>query len=175
MLTFKKPTQQDKDALLDFKNAHLSHYKKSVIDGGSELHRFDAQSFNEWLDYVYSPIGTNVFGYAKVCSDVFLAYLDNKVVGIVNIRYELDEFLQNIGGHIGYSTHPDYQGRGIASQMTTYALDLLKQHGVQNALITCDDSNSASAKVIEKSGGVLQNTIHFHEKLVRRYWVDLAQ
>lgn len=173
-LIFKNPTLDDKQSTLAFKDAYLSYYDKTVIHGGAELHRFDDKSFDEWLDYVRSPVGTNLFGYDKVADDTFLAYLDDTVVGIIQIRYQLNEFLQKIGGHIGYSTHPDYKGCGIVSQMTAYALGILKQQGIDKALITCDDNNITSIKVIEKNGGVLQDTIDFNGKMVRRYWTDLS-
>lgn len=173
-LTFVRPTLDDKDAVLDFKNTYLSNYRKTIIAGGAELAQFDNNDFNQWLDYVNAPAGTNVFGYAKVADDVFLAYLANKVVGIINIRYELNDFLLKTGGHIGYSTHPDHQGQGIATQMTAYALDVLKQKGIDKALITCEDTNIASSKVIEKNGGVLENTFNFNGKIKRRYWIDLS-
>lgn len=171
-LTFARPTLDDKDAVLNFKNACLLHYGHKNIAGGSGLSDF--YDFNQWLDYVNAPAGTNVFGYGKVADDVFLAYLNNKVVGIINIRYELSELLLKSGGHIGYSTHPDYQGCGIATQMTAYALDVLKQKGIDKVLITCDDTNIASRKVIEKNGGVLENKLNFNGKLTRRYWIDLS-
>lgn len=173
-LQFKSPTLDDKKAVLVFKDAYLSHYDDTTIHGSSELHRFCDDDFDKWLDYVYAPIGTNWFGYDKVASDTLLIYKDSQVVGIVNIRYDLTEFLLKIGGHIGYSTHPDFQGQGIANAALAYALDLLKGQSIDKALITCHQDNIGSSCVIQKNGGTLESVIEFDNKKVCRYWINLV-
>lgn len=170
-LMYKPPTLEDKAAVLAFKHAYLSHYEDTTIHGSSELHRFDEHNFNEWLDYVYAPVGTNLFGYDKIASDTFLIYQGDVVVGFLNIRYELTEQLLKVGGHIGYSTHPDFQGQGVASGATAYACQLLKEKGVDKVLITCNDDNIGSARVIEKNGGVLENVLTTTSGAYRRYWI----
>ncbi|WFF39186.1 GNAT family N-acetyltransferase [Moraxella nasibovis] len=172
-LIFKQPTPDDKQAVLAFKEAYLSYYDETGIHGGAELAQFDKSNFDQWLDYVYAPAGTNTFGYDKVANDTFLIIKNDIVVGIVNIRHELTEFLLQFGGHIGYSTHPDFQGQGIAKNALAYALSVLKNKGVNKALITCNDNNIGSAKVIEANGGILENTVPFGEKTIRRYWILL--
>lgn len=170
-LSFKKPTLDDKQAVLTFKNAYLAHYDEIGIHGGAELARFDEANFDKWLDYVNAPVGTNLFGYDKVADDTFIIYQDNQVVGIVNIRYELTEFLLKIGGHIGYSTHPAFQGQGIAKNALAFGLSVLKDKQIDKALITCDDKNIGSSKVIESNGGILENILPVNDKMVRRYWI----
>lgn len=172
-LIFKQPTPDDKQAVLAFKEAYLSYYDETVIHGGAELARFDENNFDQWLDYVYAPVGTNTFGYDKVANDTFLIIKNDIMVGIVNIRHELTEFLLQFGGHIGYSTHPDFQGQGIAKNALAYALSVLKNKGINKALITCNDNNIGSAKVIEANGGILENTVQVGEKTIRRYWILL--
>lgn len=172
-LTFKKPTLDDKQSALVFARAYLSYYDETGIHGGAELARFDDDTFDEWLNYVYAPAGTNSFGYDKVSDETWLIYQENTVVGIVNIRYELTEFLSKIGGHIGYSTHPDFQGQGIAKHALAHALQILKDKGINQALLTCKDTNAGSAKVIESHGGVLENTIQSGDQTIRRYWISL--
>lgn len=169
--TYKLPTLDDKTAVLAFKHAYLSHYADTTIHGSSELHRFDEHNFKEWLDYVYAPVGTNLFGYAKIASDIFLIYQENKVVGLLNVRYELTEHLLKVGGHIGYSTHPDFQGQGVASSALAYGVQLLKDRGVDKVLATCNDENVGSARVIEKNGGVLENVLDTNGGKYRRYWI----
>lgn len=73
------------------------------------------------------------------------------MVGFLNIRYELTENLLKVGGHIGYSTHPDFQGQGVASLALAYGVQLLKDRGVDKVLVTCNDDNIGSARVIEKN------------------------
>lgn len=172
-LIFKKPTLDDKQAVLAFKEAYLSYYNETGIHGGAELAKFNESNFDQWLNYVRSPAGTNTFGYDKVADDTFVIIKNDIVVGIVQVRYELNEFLLHIGGHIGYSTHPDFQGQGIAKNALAYALSVLKNKGVNKALITCYDNNIGSAKVIEANGGILENTVQVGNQTIRRYWILL--
>ena len=48
--------------------------------------------------------------------------------------------------------------------------------GIDRALVTCDEGNIASARVMEKNGGVWQDTIeHWLDGKLRRtkrYWID---
>lgn len=170
-LIFKLPSLDDKEAILAFKHAYLSSYENKTIHGSSGLDRFFDDEFEAWLDYVYAPVGTNVFGYQKMPSDTYFIYQNHSVVGVINIRHQLNEGLLKIGGHIGYSTHPAFQGMGIASTAVKFALWQLKNKGVDKVLITCDDDNLASAKVIEKNGGVLENVLATTGGHYRRYWI----
>lgn len=103
------------------------------------------------------------------------AVLDNVYVGRISIRHRLNADLHIMGGHIGYDTRPSYRGRGIASAMLSLALPIAKKIGIANALLTCNDSNIASIKIIEKSGGILKETKPQFEggPLKRYYWIQL--
>lgn len=96
-------------------------------------------------------------------------------VGRISIRHNLNDDLRSMGGHIGYETRPAFRGQGIASSMLSQALPIAKQIGISAALLTCNDSNLASIRVIEKNGGVLKETKPQFEggPLKRYYWIDL--
>ena len=62
-------------------------------------------------------------------------------------------------GHIGYSVHPNKRRQGYATKQLQFALDEAEKLGLQKVLITCDKANIASAKTIQKVGGVLENEV----------------
>jgi predicted acetyltransferase len=100
--------------------------------------------------------------------------IDNsRFVGHVNIRHELTKKLQQEGGHIGYAIRPSERRKGRGSEILRLALIEAKRLELERALLTCDDVNIGSQKIIEKNGGVLQDTIQYEGKLVRRYWIGL--
>lgn len=103
------------------------------------------------------------------------AFSNHEIVGRVAIRHRLNDFLLNIGGHIGYGVIPNFRNRGFATQLLSAGLNEAKRIGIHRVLVTCDDTNVASIKVIEKSGGVLENKIEAGPglPLKRRYWIDL--
>jgi predicted acetyltransferase len=93
--------------------------------------------------------------------------------GRVSIRHELNEFLTNFGGHIGYGVRPAYRRRGYASEILTQALIIARAEGIDRVLITCDQQNTASAKIIEAHGGVLEDVRPDPAgPPKRRYWIE---
>lgn len=96
-------------------------------------------------------------------------------VGRISIRHQLNDSLRIMGGHIGYDTRPSFRGRGIASEMLRLAIPVARSLGLKSVLLTCNDSNIASIKVIEKNGGILSETKPQFEggPLKRYYWITL--
>lgn len=103
---------------------------------------------------------------------------DNKFIGRISIRTALTLKLMQYGGHIGYGIHPKYWKKGYGTEALRLGLEKAKEIGLnEKVLITCDDDNVGSYKIIEKNGGVLENKVKNTEEgetfLTRRYWVDL--
>ncbi|MGB8226624.1 MAG: GNAT family N-acetyltransferase [Sedimentisphaerales bacterium] len=98
-----------------------------------------------------------------------------RIVGTCNLRHRLNDFLKNLGGHIGYSVRPSERQKGYATKMLSLVLEKARALGITRILITCDDNNIASARVIEKNGGKLVDKTKREgsKELIRRYWIDL--
>jgi predicted acetyltransferase len=94
-------------------------------------------------------------------------------IGHVSIRHELNAALEKQGGHIGFAIRPSKQQQGYGSQLLELALPKAKRIGIQRALVTCDKSNVASRKIIEKNGGALSDEISVNGNEVLRFWVPL--
>ena len=106
----------------------------------------------------------------------------DRFLGRVNIRHRLVPHLMQFGGHIGYMIRPSEQGKGYGNLQLALALDYCREHlrdviDGDKVLVTCDDDNVRSAKVIEANGGVLENKVENFESgrtvLTRRYWIEL--
>jgi predicted acetyltransferase len=100
-----------------------------------------------------------------------------ELVGRISIRHELNDALRVEGGHIGYDTVPSFRGRGVAREMLRQALPLARDLGLGEVLITCDDTNVASIRVIERNGGVLREkrALAANRPLKRYYWIALQR
>ncbi|PTH12049.1 hypothetical protein BU607_11275 [Staphylococcus auricularis] len=72
------------------------------------------------------------------------------MLGAINIRYQLNKDLLNVGGHIGYGVKKTKRGMGVATKLLSKGLDILKLRGCNYALLTCDSTNIASQKVINE-------------------------
>ena len=78
-------------------------------------------------------------------------------LGRLAIRHRLTPRLLDLGGHIGYDVKPSARRRGNATAMLAAALPVTHQLGIDPALVTCDESNAGSRRVIEANGGVLDD------------------
>lgn len=112
-------------------------------------------------------------GYVP-CTTLFLKRMsDNKVCGSISIRHELNDFLFNFGGHIGYSVTPSERGKGYGKLQLKMALEIAKDLGIEKCLITADKTNTLSNKTIISEGGVLENTVMWNNEPLNRYWINL--
>ena len=98
-------------------------------------------------------------------------------LGSVHLRHWLNDTLALWGGHVGYAVRPSAQGRGYATVMLAGMLDHARERGdLDRVMLTVNTKNPASSRVIEKNGGVLQDTIP-HPWVEgdegRRYWIAL--
>jgi predicted acetyltransferase len=95
-----------------------------------------------------------------------------RILGAIDIRHSLNEYLIGVGGHIGYGVRPSERRKGYASIMLSLALPIANELGLKKILITCNKSNTASEKTILKNGGILENEIEDGDEIVMRYWIS---
>lgn len=100
-----------------------------------------------------------------------------RFLGEIDIRHELTDSLLRYGGHIGYAIRLGEWNKGYGTLMLSLALPIARELGVTRCLITCDDDNPSSARVMEKNGFVLAdkvgNVIGGRPIITRRYWKNL--
>jgi predicted acetyltransferase len=108
----------------------------------------------------------------RVPMTLLAAEVGGTIVGRVAIRHRLNEFLAREGGHIGYAVVPAQRRRGYATEILRQSLAVARSLGLSRVLLTCDDTNTGSATVIERCGGVLDSIVVASAgNLVRRYWI----
>lgn len=100
--------------------------------------------------------------------------IDNNIfIGRVSIRHKLNKKLRNFGGHIGYAIRPSERKKGYGSKILELALKEAKKLKLKKVMVTCDDTNIGSQKIIEKNKGKLRQKKQHEGRLVRFYWIDL--
>ena len=101
----------------------------------------------------------------------------HRFIGEIDIRHSLTDHLLRYGGHIGYAVRLGEWNKGYGTRMLSLALPHAKALGISRCLITCDDDNPGSARVMEKNGFVLgdkvPNVIDGQAIITRRYWRTL--
>ncbi len=92
---------------------------------------------------------------------------DDEFMGFVAIRHTLTPFLRDVGGHIGYSVRPGRRRQGLARNALALAVVRARDLGIEDVLVTCDEANTASRRVIEANGGSYEDS----RSGKRRYWI----
>lgn len=113
----------------------------------------------------------------RVPADFLVAEVEGEPVGRVSVRHRLTPFLLEVGGHVGYAVAPEFRRRGYGTQILGQAVHRLAALGVDRVLVTCDDDNEASARTIERCGGVLEDVRPRPGggPPKRRYWIEARQ
>lgn len=170
MFKLVKPTLSMEKEYVDYITEWEATEEKIVPNAAKR----DSMSFKElvtkWKEYE----SERMYEKGLVPSSMyFLIDNHNKIYGAIDIRHELNDYLLQYGGHIGYGIRPSQRRKGYASQMLTLALPIVKELGISKALITCDKNNTGSAKTIMNNGGILENEVINGDEITQRYWIEL--
>ena len=96
------------------------------------------------------------------------------MLGAVDIRHYLNDYLLQYAGHIGDGIRPSERRKGYATEMIRLSLIECKKLGINNVLMVCDKSNVASRKTIIKNGGILENEFLDEDgEVQQRFWIKL--
>lgn len=167
MVKLTRPSIKHKDSFIQA--------VKEFQQEGSNI-KLDTQElssdFNKLLDNFNNQENGAGLKEGYVPGSTFWLVDGDDFIGEVNIRHRLNEKLFQKGGHIGYEIRPSKRKMGYGAKILELALPLAKDIITDKILITCDDDNIGSWKIIEKNGGILENKIEYNDKLTRRYWIE---
>ena len=167
------PTKEYEKEAFEYIQEFLDY--DSEINGTGGLNRY--HNYDEWLLKLEKDLDFQNIPEDKVPANTYFLVRkpDNKIIGMINIRHRLNEFLLNQGGHIGYSIRPTEREKGYGTLILKLGLEKCKELNLKEVLITCDKTNIASAKVIQKNNGVLDNEIYSetYSEMIQKYWIQL--
>ncbi len=154
-------------------------YKQAFIDSGDNMDGTaglqTAESFADWLQAIQDNSRDETVHDGLVPSSTYLAIerASGEVVGMIDIRHRLNDYLKERGGHIGYSVKKSHRRKGYATQMLRLGLEKCRTLGIRDVLITCVKENIASAKTIMANGGVLENEVQEQTRITQRYYIHI--
>lgn len=168
MLRLIKPCPELENAYEDFRADWKANHDKIIPAAvrGEGMNYAQLQSYLRRRESISDPV--------QVPATVFFLQDETRrILGAIDIRRQLNDYLLSYGGHIGYG-HPSVLPRqGTGAQMLFMALPIAKELGIDRALVTCDKNNPASAKTILRCGGVLEDERLENGELVQRYWITI--
>lgn len=165
-----KPTIELKDEYLDMINDWKVHNEKPN-PGTLKLDPTNFPLMLEKLDGFSKGIGVEK---NHVEHSTYWLVDNNRVIGAVNIRHRLNDYLKKFDGHIGGGIRPSDRLKGYATTMLSLSLEITREMGMNKVLITCNKDNISSEKTIIKNGGVFESEeIESDGNIVRRFWIEL--
>lgn len=170
MITLIKPSVQLEVEYLDF----LTEWQQS---GEAIVPSVVSKTFLPLADFLEAQQQEEQVAPKNwVTHSTYWLYDGQRIVGAVNFRHDLNEQLQQIGGHIGYGIRPSARQNGYATEGLRQALAVARERGLASVLITCSADNIASGRVILANGG--QEIASYVKKdggRVRRFIIPLGE
>lgn len=165
-------------------------YKESFIEA---IREYQAQEVGDRRTSYYRELEELTYGFPTYISrllaesqgknmpDGFVAQTTywlvegDEFIGRISIRHLLNKELMKMGGHIGFDIRPSKRKMGYGKKILQLALPKAKALKIEKALITCNETNEASKKIIIANGGVLEGRVKQPrgEPIKLRYWIQL--
>ncbi len=147
-----EPSIEYKEAGIEYINEHLEY--SSEINGSGGLDRY-IDNYKEWLIKLKNDKINPGPNRVRSLTYYLLREEDNRILGMVNIRLELNEALHQCGGNIGYGIRPSERRKGYNKINLYLALEICNQYGLKEVLLDCEKDNLGSSKTIQALGGIL--------------------
>jgi len=106
-------------------------------------------------------------------STYWLVNQENNILGVSNLRHELNENLRKVGGHIGYGIAPAQRRKGYATLILKLSLIEAKKMAIGDVLLTCHKDNISSSKSITNNGGILEEEFELDGRAMQNYWIRI--
>ena len=155
---FERPSLQRKEDIIGYLKEHEE--AGSSINGTGSLDRIlSGSTFEEALERCLRMEEKDYALQQRRCPGrtfLLIRESDGRLVGTINVRWDLNEAMLRFGGHIGYGIRPSERGKGYSKINLYLGLKETLKCGLSRVMIGCSASNIPSDRTIRALGGVLE-------------------
>ena len=170
------PSKNRKDQILDYIN-EIIIYNSETNGLGALSKIIDGYSFEEALEIClnmqYKKYAKKL-GKSQVKTFLLIRKNDDKIIGCINIRWNLTDYMKKYSGNIGYGIRPTERNKGYNKINLYLGLLEAKKLNLNKVMLVCETNNLPSSKTIEALGGILERKeIDPNDGLLTSYyWID---
>ena len=141
-------------------------YRREFLDAGDSMDGCGSlRVIDNGEEYVkkcmdYEKPETLPEGRVIATQFLFIRRIDNRLVGMIQVRHYFNDYLEKFGGNIGYSVRPGERRKGYGKEMLKSVLPFCRDIGLERVLITCLEDNIGSEKTMLANGGVYESTVY---------------
>lgn len=173
----EKPSVDRKREIMEYIN-ELAEYNSDTNGIGALSKIFEGYTFEQALQRCLNMENKDYaekWGRCQSRTFLLIRENDNKIVGVINIRWNLSESMLQFGGHIGYGIRPTERRKGYNKINLYLGLKECKKHGITEAELWCNRSNVGSSSTMKALGGVLSKSVYNEEKniYIDKYVIDV--
>lgn len=175
----EEPSLERKDEIIEYLDEFVKY--NSNINGTGSLDKiYDGYTFEEAFERCLNMKNE---WYAKSINRVpgktFLLIKkdDNKIVGTINIRWNLSEKMLKFGGHIGYGIRPTERRKGYNKIQLYLVLLEAQKLNLDKVMLDCSVDNLGSDKTIKALGGILERCEldESDNTMTNVYWINVDE
>lgn len=173
------PSIERKDEIINYVNEFVV-YNSDTNGMGSLDKILEGYTFEEALERCLNMENIEYAKKVGRCqSKTFLLIRknDNKIVGMINVRWNLSEEMKKFGGNIGYGIRPTERRKGYNKINLYLGLLEAQKLGLEKVMLDCDVNNLGSLKTMQALGGVLERTEvdPYDGILTSVYWFNVKE
>lgn len=170
-LRLVRPGMEWKEKALAFRQEFFDH-GEPVIFGSELLDKTDR--YEDWLEAAARNACPETVNPAWVLTDTYFAVDGGEIVGIIDLRHTLNDFLKDLG-NCGYSVRPACRRKGYGKRMLRLALDRAREAGMEELRVSVERGNAPSVGVILGCGGVYERSFRHEGEAADLYIIPLGK
>ena len=173
----ERPSMERKNEIIQYFNEFVDN--NSEINGSGSLDKFlEGYTFEEAFERCMNLENKEYAEKVGRCPGktfLLIRENDNKIVGNINVRWDLNEAMARFGGHIGYAIRPSERRKGYNKINLYLGMLEAKKVGLDKVMLDCDVNNLGSDKTLKALGGELERTEvdPYDGALTNVYWFNV--